>query len=74
MRWGEGDPILTPLIRIQLVIFVVLTVLPLGVLGLYYVRLPSLVGIGQYTLRADLPASGGLYETANVTSATPGRS
>jgi phospholipid/cholesterol/gamma-HCH transport system substrate-binding protein len=26
-----------------------------------------LVGIGQYTLKADLPASGGLYPTANVT-------
>ena len=28
---------------------------------------PSLVGIGRYTLTAELPASGGLYETANVT-------
>ena len=25
------------------------------------------MGIGQYTLKADLPASGGLYKTANVT-------
>ncbi|MGH3522634.1 MAG: MCE family protein [Mycobacterium sp.] len=30
-------------------------------------RLPSLAGIGQYTLNADLPASGGLYKTSNVT-------
>ena len=37
------------------------------VLGVYYLRIPSLVGIGQYTLKADLPASGGLYPTANVT-------
>ena len=29
--------------------------------------LPTAAGIGQYTLHADLPASGGLYETANVT-------
>src|ERR1700757_3586491 len=67
MRWGEGDPILTPLIRIQLVIFVVLTLLALGVLGLYFLRLPAHFGIGRYTLYADLPASGGLYKTANVT-------
>jgi phospholipid/cholesterol/gamma-HCH transport system substrate-binding protein len=37
------------------------------VLGWYYLRLPRLAGIGQYTLYADLPASGGLYSTANVT-------
>ena len=37
------------------------------VLGVYYLRVPTLVGIGQYELTADLPASGGLYATANVT-------
>ncbi|SRX92669.1 Mce-family protein Mce1F [Mycobacterium tuberculosis H37Rv] [Mycobacterium shimoidei] len=37
------------------------------VLGWYYLRIPTLVGIGQYELKADLPASGGLYPTANVT-------
>jgi len=37
------------------------------VLGWYYLRLPSLAGIGQYELHAKLPRSGGLYETANVT-------
>ena len=36
-------------------------------MGWYYLRVPSLVGIGQYKLYADLPRSGGLYETANVT-------
>ncbi len=29
--------------------------------------MPTLMGVGQYTLKADLPASGGLYATANVT-------
>jgi phospholipid/cholesterol/gamma-HCH transport system substrate-binding protein len=37
------------------------------VLGVYYLQVPSLVGIGRYELKADLPASGGLYPTANVT-------
>lgn len=58
---------LTRFVRIQLVLFTILTVIALTVLGWYYLRLPSLAGIGQYTLTADLPASGGLYATANVT-------
>lgn len=58
---------LTRLIRTQLIIFSVLTLLALLVLGLYFLRLPTAFGIGQYTLHADLPASGGLYRTSNVT-------
>ncbi|MDT5267580.1 MAG: phospholipid/cholesterol/gamma-HCH transport system substrate-binding protein [Mycobacterium sp.] len=58
---------LTRLIKIQLVLFTVLTVLALVILGWYYLRLPALAGIGQYKLYADLPRSGGLYSTANVT-------
>jgi phospholipid/cholesterol/gamma-HCH transport system substrate-binding protein len=58
---------LTRFIRRQLVLFAILTVVALVVLGWYYLRIPSLVGIGQYQLKADLPASGGLYPTANVT-------
>jgi len=59
--------VLTRLIRIQLVLFTIVTVLALVFLGWYYLRLPTLAGVGQYTLYADLPASGGLYKTANVT-------
>jgi phospholipid/cholesterol/gamma-HCH transport system substrate-binding protein len=58
---------LTRMIRIQLIIFTILTVIALLALGLYYLRLPSVAGIGQYKLYADLPRSGGLYSTANVT-------
>jgi phospholipid/cholesterol/gamma-HCH transport system substrate-binding protein len=58
---------LTPFIRRQLILFGILTVVSLLVLGVYYLQIPSLVGIGQYTLKAELPASGGLYPTANVT-------
>jgi phospholipid/cholesterol/gamma-HCH transport system substrate-binding protein len=58
---------LTGFLKRQLVIFAVLTVISVVTLGWYYLRIPSLVGIGQYTLKADLPASGGLYPTANVT-------
>ncbi|MGB9306274.1 MAG: MCE family protein [Mycobacterium sp.] len=57
----------TRFVRNQLIFFAILTVITMVVLGGYYLRLPALAGIGQYTLKADLPASGGLYRTANVT-------
>jgi phospholipid/cholesterol/gamma-HCH transport system substrate-binding protein len=59
--------VLTRFIRIQLVLFTVLTVIALVALGWFFLKLPTVAGIGQYTLKADLPASGGLYRTANVT-------
>jgi phospholipid/cholesterol/gamma-HCH transport system substrate-binding protein len=59
--------LLTSFLRRQLILFTVLTVIALIVLGWYYLRIPSLAGVGQYTLKADLPASGGLYPTGNVT-------
>jgi phospholipid/cholesterol/gamma-HCH transport system substrate-binding protein len=59
--------VLTRFIKIQLILFTVLTVIALVVLGWYYLRVPSLLGIGQYELHAKLPRSGGLYSTANVT-------
>ena len=58
---------LTRFIKLQLVLFAVLTLIAMAVLGIYYLRLNQLAGIGQYTLKADLPSSGGLYKTANVT-------
>jgi phospholipid/cholesterol/gamma-HCH transport system substrate-binding protein len=54
-------------VRNQLIAFGVLTVVTALVLGLYYLRLPTVAGLGQYTLHAELPTSGGLYRTANVT-------
>jgi phospholipid/cholesterol/gamma-HCH transport system substrate-binding protein len=59
--------VLTRFIKIQLVLFTILTIIALVVLGWYYLRIPSLIGIGQYELKAQLPRSGGLYATANVT-------
>ena len=58
---------LTRLIKRQLSLFAILAVIALVALGWYYLHIPSLMGIGQYNLQADLPASGGLYPTANVT-------
>ncbi|GAB3230819.1 MCE family protein [Mycolicibacterium hippocampi] len=58
---------ITRLVRIQLILFTILTLATLAILGGYYLRLPAVAGLGQYTLKADLPTSGGLYRTANVT-------
>src|ERR1700752_590396 len=58
---------LTRLIKTQLVLLTAVAVAAVVALGWYYPRIPSLVGIGRYTLYAELPQSGGLYRTANVT-------
>jgi phospholipid/cholesterol/gamma-HCH transport system substrate-binding protein len=58
---------LTRVIRLQLIVFAALTVTALVALGWYYLRIPSQLGVGQYRLIAELPASGGLYRTSNVT-------
>ena len=60
-------PPLSRFVRVQVAVFALMGIFVLGVLGVYYLRVPRLVGIGQYTLYADLPTSGGLYATANVT-------
>src|ERR1700756_526791 len=58
---------LTRRIKIQLALFGTLTLIAVGVLVVHYLHMPTLMGVGQYTLKADLPGSGGLYATANVT-------
>ena len=59
---------LTRFIKIQLVLFTILTIIAHPGAGLVLpASCPALVGIGQYKLYADLPRSGGLYATANVT-------
>jgi phospholipid/cholesterol/gamma-HCH transport system substrate-binding protein len=58
---------LTRLIKTQLVLLTAVAVAAVVVLGWYYLRIPSLVGVSRYTLYAELPQSGGLYRTANVT-------
>jgi phospholipid/cholesterol/gamma-HCH transport system substrate-binding protein len=58
---------MTRLIRNQLILFTALASIAVVVMGWYYLHIPSMVGLGQYTLQADLPSSGGLYRTSNVT-------
>src|ERR1700758_5829180 len=55
------------IIRTQLVVLTAVALAAVIVLGWYYLRIPSLVGVGRYTVYAELPQSGGLYRTATVT-------
>ena len=58
--------VLSRFVRGQLIIFTVLTLAALSVMGVYYMQIPAMVGIGRYTVTVQLPTSGGLYETSNV--------
>ena len=55
------------LIRLQLTIFAIVTVLCVGAISAFYLHVPSALGIGSYNITANFVAGGGLYENANVT-------
>jgi phospholipid/cholesterol/gamma-HCH transport system substrate-binding protein len=54
-------------VKIQLAIFTVVTVIAGMVMLFGYIRVPSLFGVGQYTVTVQLPRAGGLYQNGNVT-------
>lgn len=58
---------LTRLVRIQLVIFAVVSLVGLLLMVLLFVQVPTLLGIGKITVALELPAGGGLYRFSNVT-------
>jgi phospholipid/cholesterol/gamma-HCH transport system substrate-binding protein len=51
----------------QLAILASVTILSIGVMAFGFVKVPALLGVGRYTVKVDLPASGGLYPTSVVT-------
>jgi len=54
--------------RIQLAVFLIVTLVAGAVMIFGYMRLPAtLFGVGRYTVTVELPVTGGLYGTANVT-------
>ncbi|WP_067647421.1 MCE family protein [Nocardia harenae] len=57
---------LTRFVRIQLVIFAILTAVGLIIMGGTYVGVPAMLGIGRYQVTVQLAATGGLYPNANV--------
>lgn len=58
--------ILSRFVKFQLITFSILTVIALVAMGVVYMRLPALMGIGRYIVTVELPTSGGLYSSANV--------
>ncbi len=53
---------------IQLAVFTVIALAVLAVTFLHFVKLPAMLfGVGRYTVQMELPESGGLYGTGNVT-------
>lgn len=53
--------------RWQLLAFILVGLLGIVFVGARYVRLDNLVGLGQYSVYADLPTSGGIFTNAEVT-------
>jgi phospholipid/cholesterol/gamma-HCH transport system substrate-binding protein len=58
---------LTRLIRTQLVIFSIISVIGLAVMAYTYIQVPTLLGLGRVEVKLELPTSGGLYRFSNVT-------
>jgi phospholipid/cholesterol/gamma-HCH transport system substrate-binding protein len=54
-------------IRIQLVIYVVVTLVAGVVMAVGYIRLPAMFGVGRYSVTVELPRAAGLYPGGNVT-------
>ncbi|TDO18075.1 phospholipid/cholesterol/gamma-HCH transport system substrate-binding protein [Mycobacterium sp. BK086] len=55
-------------ILFQLAIFTVIALSAVALMSLYFLKLPAKVfGVGRYTVSMQLPETGGLYGTGNVT-------
>ncbi len=54
-------------IRIQLVVYALITLVAGVVMGIGYIRLPEMLGVGRYRVTVELPRASGLYSGANVT-------
>jgi len=58
---------LSRMVRTQLIVFVLVTVVSLVLVAVYYVRLPAWFGVGEYHVSLTLPDASGLYPNAIVT-------
>jgi phospholipid/cholesterol/gamma-HCH transport system substrate-binding protein len=58
---------LTRFVRIQLAIFAIVGIVGIIAMVLFYIQVPTLLGIGRMTVTLELPATGGLYRFSNVT-------
>jgi virulence factor Mce-like protein len=58
---------LSRLVRTQLVIFTIASIIGVAMMVVNYLQAPTLLGIGRITVTVELPRGGGLYPLANVT-------
>jgi phospholipid/cholesterol/gamma-HCH transport system substrate-binding protein len=58
---------LTRRIKLQFVMFGVISLAASMVMVFGYMKLPTMLGVGRYDITVELPKAGGLYPTANVT-------
>ncbi|WP_024440874.1 MCE family protein [Mycobacterium sp. UM_WGJ] len=58
---------LTRFVRIQLILFLVASVIGVGAMLFGYMQVPTMLGIGRVVVKLDLPETGGLYRFSNVT-------
>src|SRR6201998_1005666 len=55
-------------VKIQLAIFTVIAVVALALMSLHFMKLPAkFFGVSRYTVTMELPQTGGLYRSSNVT-------
>jgi phospholipid/cholesterol/gamma-HCH transport system substrate-binding protein len=55
-------------VKIQLAIFAVIAVIAMSLMSLHFMKLPAKwFGVGRYTVTMELPQTGGLYSSSNVT-------
>ena len=76
-RPRDGGPMITRRTKIQLMVFVLITLLGVSYVGARYARLDRLVVDDSYTVVAHFPDSGGIFAGAEVTyrgvAGRPGR-
>src|SRR6202171_3466509 len=54
-------------LKIQLAIFTVIALVAMALMSLHFMKLPAtLFALGRYTVKMELPETGGLYSSANV--------
>ncbi|MGV0813375.1 MlaD family protein [Mycolicibacterium boenickei] len=58
---------LTRFVRVQLVVFLIASLIGVSVMLFGYIQVQSFLGVGRTTVTVELPASGGLYRFSNVT-------
>ncbi len=58
---------LTRLIKVQLVIFAIVSIVGVAAMLFAYIQVPTLLGLGRVQVKLELPTSGGLYRFSNVT-------